>query len=403
MNARRTKISQIANIAFVITSVAFSNNALAKPLKVFILAGQSNMQGHAQVRTFEHIGMDPQTVPLLERMQNDNGTPRVCENAWISSLSTSGEKVGRLTTGFGADENKIGPELMFGITVAEQLNEPILIIKTAWGGKSLHTDFRPPSAGPYRFNDTQLERFQKQDKDWDAIRTEKAKATGRYYRLTVDHVKKVLSDIKRVYPNYDARNGYELAGMVWFQGWNDMVDQGTYPNRGQHGGYQAYSDTLEHFIRDVRKDLESPDLPFVIGVMGVNGPIETYSQDQKRYQSAHRNFRDAMAAPAELDEFQGNVSVVLTEQYWDMELTRLRARQASIRQAVKKRQAAEKLSNERLRAIQDEAISNEFTGQELEVLLKGISNAEYHYLGSAKIMARIGKGFADAILQLQAE
>ena len=349
MNARRTKISQIANIVFVITSVAFSNNALAKPLKVFILAGQSNMQGHAQVRTFEHIGMDPQTAPLLERMQNDNGTPRVCENVWISSLSTSGEKVGRLTTGFGADDNKIGPELTFGITVADKLNEPILIIKTAWGGKSLHTDFRPPSAGPYRFNETQLEQLQKQGKDPDTVRSEKAKATGRYYRLTVDHVKKVLTDIKRVYPNYDAKNGYELAGMVWFQGWNDMVDQGTYPNRG----------------------------------------------------FTHRNFRDAMAAPAELDEFQGNVSVVLTEQYWDMELTRLRARQASVQQAVKKRQTAEKLSNQQWRAIQDEAISNEFTGQELEVLRKGISNAEYHYLGSAKIMAQIGKGFAEAVLQLQ--
>lgn len=33
----------------------------AKPLKIFVLVGQSNMQGHAKVSTFEHIGMDPAT------------------------------------------------------------------------------------------------------------------------------------------------------------------------------------------------------------------------------------------------------------------------------------------------------------------------------------------------------
>ena len=30
----------------------------------------------------------------------------------------------------------------------KRLGEPVLIIKTAWGGRSLHTDFRPPIAGP---------------------------------------------------------------------------------------------------------------------------------------------------------------------------------------------------------------------------------------------------------------
>ena len=57
------------------------------------------------------------------------------------------------------------------------------------------------------------------------------------------HVLKVLGDIKRVYPAYDAKAGYELAGFVWFQGWNDMVDSGTYPTRGQPGSYDAYSKT----------------------------------------------------------------------------------------------------------------------------------------------------------------
>ena len=127
--------------------------AAQKPLKVFILVGQSNMQGHAKVGTFEHIGMDPQTAPLLNEMQLEDGTPRICENVWISYLSSTGEKRGQLTAGFGADENKIGPELTFGIYTQKRVDEPILVIKTAWGGKSLNTDFRPPSAGPYEFNE----------------------------------------------------------------------------------------------------------------------------------------------------------------------------------------------------------------------------------------------------------
>lgn len=45
----------------------------------------------------------------------------------------------------------IGPELGFGWVVGDALEEPVLLVKCAWGGKSLAVDFRPPSAGkpPY--------------------------------------------------------------------------------------------------------------------------------------------------------------------------------------------------------------------------------------------------------------
>ena len=59
-------------LAFLIaTSLAASAIAAApKPLQIFILAGQSNMQGHAKVSTFEHIGMDPATRPMLAGISN---------------------------------------------------------------------------------------------------------------------------------------------------------------------------------------------------------------------------------------------------------------------------------------------------------------------------------------------
>ncbi len=378
----------------------------ARPLKVFILAGQSNMQGHAHVRTFDAIGLDPKTAPILEEMRNADGTPRLCDKVWISSIgSADEEQVGKLTAGFGAKARgpKIGPEFTFGIYIQKRLDEPILIIKTAWGGKSLHTDFRPPSAGPYEFNEAQLEGFKKQDKDIEAIKADKAKATGHYYRLMTDHVKHVLADIRRVYPEYDPEQSYELAGFVWFQGWNDMVDRSTYPNRDKAGGYDQYSELLAQFIRDVRKDLFAPNLPFVIGVMGVGGPVEKYRPDQQRYKDVHQNFRDAMAAPAALPEFQGNIAAVLTEKYWDMDVVKLREREKQIKQQVDEinnGMKEGKLSREEGNAALDKLYAETFTPRELVILKESTSNFDFHYMGSAKIMAQIGKGFAEAMVQM---
>jgi len=376
----------------------------AKPLQVFILAGQSNMQGHAKVTTFEHIGMDPATKPMLDQMQNPDGTPKVCERVWISSLgSADEERIGKLTAGFGASQNgpKIGPEFTFGLYMQKFTDAPILIIKTAWGGKSLNTDFRSPSAGPYVFNETQLAQFQKQGKDIAAIKAEKEKETGVYYRLMVEHVKSVLADIKRVVPSYDAAQGYELAGFAWFQGWNDLVDSGTYPNRDKPGGYDAYSSAMTHFIRDVRKDLNAPKLPFVIGVLGVGGPTSEYGPDEQRYKATHQIFRDAMAAPALLPEFQGNVATVLAEKYWDRELKTARAKENEIKERAKKLAREGKLKPAEEKALLDKLRVEGLTERERLVLEKGISNFEFHYLGSAKILGGIGKGLAEGMAELK--
>ena len=234
--------------------LAIAITAQAKPLKVFILAGQSNMEGHAKIETFDYIGDDPATAPLLKQMRGADGKPRVCDGAWISYFTGSGtnnaEGFGKLTAGYGSRSNpakdggKIGPEFTFGLTMDAALEEPVLIIKAAWGGKSLHTDFRPPSAGPYVFNDAQLTNLVKGGKDLAEAKAKKVAETGVYYRLMVAHVKRVLGDLKRVVPDYDAAQGYEIAGFAWFQGWNDLVDGDVYPQRQKSGGYAAYSEVM---------------------------------------------------------------------------------------------------------------------------------------------------------------
>ena len=171
------------------------------------------MEGHAKISTFDAMKMDPVTKPIYKKMVDSSGNPITCEKVWISYLTGGrdnlGEGFGQLTAGYGSRRipseagDKIGPEFTFGIYAQKELKEPILIIKTAWGGKSLHTDFRPPSAGPYRFSEQELENFKKRGKKLSEIKKEKAELTGRFYRLMIEHVRKVLANIKRVYPQYD--------------------------------------------------------------------------------------------------------------------------------------------------------------------------------------------------------
>ena len=378
--------------------ISLCSSAMAKPLKVYILAGQSNMEGHAKVATFDYMALDPITAPILKEMRNADGTPRVCEKVWISYLhgaktgDEGGEKHGKLTTGYGAQVNgpKIGPEFTFGIYMQKLLDEPILIIKTAWGGKSLHTDFRPPSAGAYKLNEYQMDLYAKQGKDIEKIKAEKVEASGRYYRLMIEYVKKVVKDIKQVYPDYDPQQGYELAGFVWFQGWNDMCDAHVYPDRKKPGGYDMYSELLAQFIRDVRKDLSAPKLPFVIGVMGVGGVKE-----EPNY------FRQAMAAPANLPEFKGNVVNVLTEKCWDAKLGELAGRWEKVRSKSSELSKDKSLTLEQRTAAREKLIAELYTPEELALYQSGASNGDFHYLGSAKILAQIGKSFAEAMVEVR--
>jgi alpha-galactosidase len=209
----------------------------------------------------------------------------------------------------------------------------------------------------------------------------------------IAHVRKVLKDIKRVVPDYDEKQGYELAGFVWFQGFNDYVDGGVYPNQDKPGGYDLYADLLGHLIRDVRKDLSAPKLPFVIGVMGIDG-----MRGEKDAPMMH--FRSAQRKPSALEEFKGNVLVVETAAFWDDGLEMLQQRMERLNDTLEAQfNRAPGMTEEEKRQSRQKEINAKFTPDELRRLRSGVSNGGYHYLGAAKIMAPIGKAFADALVK----
>lgn len=389
-------------------------NAADKPLKVFILAGQSNMEGHGHVRVLDYMGDDPATAPLLAKIKNSDGSHRLINDVWISYLTgvkgridgDNREVFGQLTAGFGAQwgrdyskpGEKIGPELAFGITMQEGLKQPVLIIKTAWGGQSIHTDFRSPSSGPYVPTGNDIARKKFDTKEQQAALEAK---TGARYRQMIEHVRYVLGDIKRVYPDYKADQGHSLAGFVWFQGFNDMVNRGVYPlvdAQSEQPRFANYTKWFGNFVRDVRKDLSTPDLPFVIGVMGVGGLNPN---------DGNRDFRASQTAVAAIPEFKGNVLAVPTAPYWDEELAKLDEKRGQMRnkgnQLRKKHPKHENadgaMTAKDIKAFLADYEQKLFSAEELALEQRAKSNAGYHYLGSAKTYSLIGQAFAMALLK----
>ena len=149
--------------------------------------------------------------------------------------------------------------------------------------------------------------------------------------------------------------------------------------------------------------------------MGVGGPTELHELEREK--KIHQNFRDAMAKPASLPEFDGNVFTVKTEEFWDLELAALVKREDQIRNEVGQAKKDGRMAELAKQILEADAIDSfkdlkpaqqqnklnlalqakKFTEAELETLKLGKSNATYHYLGSAKIMAKIGEAFANVI------
>lgn len=433
---------------------------ITRPVRIFILAGQSNTVGHANGYTtgtlFNADGPNDETLAklvfgtnatlskqrldetlALARQLNELtggvGDPRikamtdaaqkataeaeatrlkvaleeytndvvaasvVSDRVYITSIADSNRRSGKLGIGYGANDAKIGPEYGFGLSIAQQIDGPILLIKTSWGGKSLDYDFRPPSMPDFKttpeyaeakakaeeaqrryeaavesFPQAQekykadLAAYEEQIKTADEntkkkLRQPKAppqprKPTpfsmddaGLNYRMMNEAVHKVLDNLQEHHPAYDPVAGYEIAGFVWFQGFNDQFNDHFRAN---------YKDNMVAFIKDVRREYNVPKLPFVIGVLGTG---QTKEKVDKNAVSVAQ--REAAAAA----EFKGNV--VAVESYTEYALDSL------------------------------EVFNAGWQKNYYEWNLVG-SDRPYHYLGSGKFFVRLGDAFASAMAGL---
>lgn len=273
---RASTITRLLTILILFTPIAGAA-AAEKTVKVFVLAGQSNMQGHGVVKanprrnagrgSLEWLVKNPATAAKFRTLVDKSGRWVARDDVQIWYL----DRKGNLAPGYGFREGYIGPELGFGHAVGDAFDEPVLLIKLAWGGKSLAKDFRPPSSGG---------------------------EVGPYYKTVVEQTKKVLRDAPKLFPQYANRKP-ELIGFGWHQGWNDRVNQGF---------NDQYEKNLANFIRDIRKDLGAPELPFVIAETGMSGHKEKHPRAV--------SLMKAQAAVARHKEFRGNVAFVGTKDYF---------------------------------------------------------------------------------------
>jgi len=191
------------------------------PIKIYLMAGQSNMEGSGNAK---HIR---ENHPALMR-------PR--EDVWCA---WPGMRTGPLSPSFGFRSDGYGPELLFGHVLGEALANPVLLVKSAKGGTTLYKDWRTPSA---------VARLGGQ--------------VGPLYTGMMRFFHTVLDNLDDQCPPWSGR-GFEIAGFVWFQGENDTCGKAdkTDPKSGY---WNFYEDNLRDLINDVRRELGVPDLPVVI-------------------------------------------------------------------------------------------------------------------------------------------
>jgi hypothetical protein len=236
----------LAGAALFLSPAHAEASDLTKPIKVFILAGQSNMQGFG----FISAGKDGD---LEYAAKNGFGYLKDADGKWAERKDVfyyhkSGDNAKACTLSVDTVKKvyrgnpSVGPELAFGHVLGQHFDEDVLLIKCAWGGQPLGGSFRPPSSGPMADGTSP---------DY----------MGTKYKAVLTETKEVLDNLKKHFPTLKS-DQYEIAGFFWHQGWND----------GCNKQFTAeYETNMVNFVKDMRKDLKLPNLPFIIATSGMGG------------------------------------------------------------------------------------------------------------------------------------
>jgi len=184
---------------------------MTKPTRIYIMAGQSNMEGPGSTQKI------PQEEQRLLAPRND---------VWIT---WAGRTTGPLKPGYGPWG--FGPELGSGHVLGNGLDTDAFIIKVAVGGTCQATDWRAPSSVKRAGGEV-----------------------GYLYKRLIKRTHSLLAHFEEFYPPAKGR-GYEVAALLWLQGESDAC-------RPQYTA--EYRQNFFEFIRDVREDLGIKKLPVII-------------------------------------------------------------------------------------------------------------------------------------------
>lgn len=279
--------------------LAFLPSYLAvEPVQVYILAGQSNMEGRASVQHLTNLLQNDLTRAPYEHLVNDQNEFIERQDVLVYYPEVSEDEFLPLAPGLGFPaKDRFGAELEFGTVAGDaHLGGNVLLIKIAWGGKDLAVDFRPPSRGSNTYTTWQPGDPGPPD-EGTPVAEENYHAS---YDSLVDTVHGILGRIEAG-DVFDGQTTWDLKGCVWWQGWNDLV----YPRK-----VDEYEENLKALIRDLRLDWNAPDLPFVIGELGQHGfnPHGWLRENIYKMRRSERNV-------AWSDEFRDTVRFAMTSPY----------------------------------------------------------------------------------------
>ncbi len=237
-----------------------------KPVKVFILLGQSNMLG------FGRVGPEDQKGTLLQLAKTDKKYPHLVDEKgnWTERKDVRYVQVMQRNDKMGVLRDEwltvkaphIGPELQFGHIVGHAFDEPVLVLKSCIGNRSLGWDLLPPGSKQFEFEGKVYAGYKESPLSWDKGTTPKPIAwyAGKQYDDDVSNANTTLKNLAKHYPGYKDQ-GYEIAGFVWWQGHKDQ--------NAAHAG--RYEQNLVHLIKTLRKDFDAPNAKFVLATIAFDG------------------------------------------------------------------------------------------------------------------------------------
>ncbi len=200
----------------------------------------------------------------------------------------------------GVAGGRIGPEIGFGHAVGNYVDEPVLILKTSQGNRSLSWDFLTPGSKKFEYKGKIYAGYKESPLSWDkGTRPEPINwYAGKQYDDCFQAAHQVLDNFDKEFPHWKGR-GYEIEGFAWWQGDKD---------RYVEAHAVRYEQNLVRLIKTLRKEFKAPQAKFVVATLGQTAKDAAPSNDKL--------ILDAQLAvdgtTGKYPEFKGNVSTVYT-------------------------------------------------------------------------------------------